>query len=75
MFDDLLPISAQNASYDELIDVIAIRVGELMEADAGLLFSYMYRLDIDERELKHAVQFYSGESRIRALAELILKRQ
>ncbi len=75
MFDDLLPVSADEASYDELIEVIAVRVGELMEEDAGLLFSYMYRLDIDEHKLKHAVKNYSGDSRIRALAELILKRQ
>ena len=75
MFEDLLPISVEEASYDELLEVIAGRVGELMEEDASLLFSYMYRLDIDEQKLKHAVQHYSGDSRIKALADLILKRQ
>ncbi len=75
MFDDFLPISVEDASYDDLLDVIARRVGELIEEDASLLLSYMYRLDIDEQKLKHAIQHYSGDLRIKALAELILKRQ
>jgi hypothetical protein len=75
MFDDLINHNASQEHYDELLQVIAGRVTELLNDDPGLLFSYMYRLDIDEHKLKHVVQHYNGEARINALSELILKRQ
>ena len=75
MFDDIINHSTDDSQYDQLLEIISGRVTELLGEDPGLLFSYMYRLDIDEQKLKHVVQHYNGQAQITALSELILKRQ
>ena len=75
MFDDIINHGTEGGEYDELLRMISGRVTELLNEDPGLLFSYMYRLDIDEQKLKHAVQHYNGQAQITALSELILQRQ
>ena len=75
MFDDLLPDLSEGTDHQVLLSLIAQRVQEILDQDAGLLFSYMYRLDIDEHRLQHVIQNYIGQDRIVALAQLILQRQ
>ncbi len=76
MYDKILPdLNDQDGDEDLLMDLISKRVAELLDDDPGLLFSYMYRLDIEEHKLKAAIKIKTGENQIKALAQLILDRQ
>lgn len=60
---------------EELLEAIANRVAEMMEANKDLLLSYMYRLDIDEGKIHFALSPLANEPAHFALARLILNRQ
>lgn len=51
------------------------RVEELLEGDPGLLFSYLYRLDIAESTLKSILRTTSAEELSSALSREIWIRQ
>lgn len=54
---------------------IQIRVEELLEGDPGLLFSYLYRLDIAETTLKSILKSTPAEDLSAALSREIWIRQ
>ena len=60
---------------DELLSAIAFRVGELMDRNPELLFSYLYRLDVKEESLNNALHTHSQSPIALRLANLILDRQ
>jgi len=59
----------------ELVEIITARVNDLLNSDPGLLFSYLYRLDVSEQRVKQVVHHSNDDNAPRALAELILHRQ
>jgi len=74
---DEIEISDEDIYTDqaELLDVIASRVQELLDTDAGLLFSYLYRLDVSESKVKEIIHNSAQEDTISAIAKLIFDRQ
>ena len=46
-----------------------------MDRDAGLLFSYLYRLDVSEKSLKKVIDTAGDKPIAYRIAELILSRQ
>jgi hypothetical protein len=66
---------APDVNYDELLAVIRIRVEELLAADPSLLFSFLYRLDVLECDLKAVMAGTNSNDVIDSISELILKRQ
>lgn len=67
----------QNAQIteDDLLTAISARVEQLLEGDPGLLFSYLYRLDIDEGSLNEIISQSSADSVATRVAKLVLQRQ
>lgn len=54
---------------------IELRVSELLEKDPGLLFSHLYRLDVDEQILLRILKNTSPDGLVEALSHEIWKRQ
>lgn len=57
------------------IKSIEVRVGELLDKDPGLLFSHLYRLDVDEQILKNILRSTASDELAAALSVEIWKRQ
>jgi len=79
-FNDLIQSSLELEKQDsfteaELLGLIHQRVSELLETNVELLFSYMYRLDIEESKIQYAINEPSDIPTSEALAVLILERQ
>jgi hypothetical protein len=70
-----LELNKSEISEQDLLDAIASRVADLMDRDAGLLFSYLYRLDISEESLKEVINTAGDKPIAYRIAELILSRQ
>ncbi|MBK6544993.1 MAG: hypothetical protein WAR77_11530 [Saprospiraceae bacterium] len=80
MGDELLPeYSEQFLENQDLenqwIQSIKLRVEELLEKDPGLLFSHLYRLDVDEGILKNILSSESSVNLSEAISREIWKRQ
>ncbi|MBK8956542.1 MAG: hypothetical protein IPM34_13445 [Saprospiraceae bacterium] len=80
MSDSFLP--EYNERFLEELDLekhwlesIEGRVNELLETDPGLLFSHLYRLDVEEHILANLIKFCSADSLPKAISEEIWKRQ
>jgi len=58
-----------------IIDAIAERVREMLDKNPELLFSYMYRLDVEERVINHELRKDNPVPADVALANLIWDRQ
>ncbi len=58
---------------ETLFKLIESRVNELLIENPDLLFSFLYRLDIDENKIQSAIA--QGEELSKALANLIIDRQ
>lgn len=73
-FESILPKSSE---YDEeeIISAITIRVSEMLDNQPELLMSYLYRLDVLEKDLKRVLAFSHKGDIIHDLADLIWKRQ
>lgn len=67
-----LESNAQNK--EELIFHIRSRVEELLQNEPGLLFSYLYRLDVSEQKVRNTMN-QSEQDKINALSQLIYERQ
>ena len=62
-------------NMDDLLDAIRIRVVTLLDEQPDLLFSYMYRLDIPEEDIKSIINNKGEIDMASGFANLILKRQ
>jgi hypothetical protein len=67
--------SKQAQTEEALIEAIESRVNELLEKDPGLLFSYLYRLDVSETKVAAALKGLLDTSPVQAIARLIYDRQ
>lgn len=70
-----LPELKAGASESELLEQIQYRVEQLLLEDSGLLFSYLYRMDVEEEKLQEIIQNNSPDGLPLALAKEILDRQ
>ena len=75
MFSNQLDLFFTNKKESELLLEIQNRVHELLEHDPALLFSYLYRLDIDEEKLQHILHNPQQSSIVESIAQEILSRQ
>ncbi len=64
----------EDMSDEQMLLLIENRVTELMTQNSDLLFSYLYRLDIQEKKIKQALLNESDAPNL-ALSKLILERQ
>ena len=69
----LFPEINEQATEADMIEDIRQRVADLLDKNAELLFSYLYRLDVEEHRIKTALK--SGRPADEVLAELIWHRQ
>ncbi|MBK8622902.1 MAG: hypothetical protein IPN79_14395 [Saprospiraceae bacterium] len=75
IFDDLQLAKVGQSSNDDLLNHIEERVQHFLTYDRGLLLSYMYRLDIEEKIIEKALMNQNEEPISLTLAKLILERQ
>lgn len=80
MSDDLLPEYSERFLEEQdleqqWIDTIKKRVEELLEKDPGLLFSHLYRLDVDESIIAQILKYESPGNLSEAISREIWKRQ
>ncbi|MDX1684327.1 MAG: hypothetical protein R3275_03770 [Saprospiraceae bacterium] len=71
----LFPIDKEKDDYTEtdMVEQIRKRVAELLDKNPELLFSYLYRLDVEEHKIKTALKMGGPADEI--LADLIWQRQ
>ena len=80
MNEELLPEYSENFLEQQdlekqWIETIKQRVEELLEKDPGLLFSYLYRMDVEESIITQILKHESSENLSEAISREILKRQ
>ena len=73
---DFIPneLAKNDEAEAEIVEMIRSRVAEMLDANPELLFSYMYRLDVEEHKLDMALKM-GGADMDRHLAKLIWERQ
>lgn len=72
---DLQIQTPDGLSEQEIIILIADRVRVMMEKEIDLLFSYLYRLDVSERDVHEILFNFKGDDAISSIAKLIWVRQ
>ncbi len=73
-FDNILPKSSDYNEQD-IIDAIRQRVGYMLEIQPDLLMSYLYRLDVLEKDLKRVLNQNKTGDIIDDFTQLIWRRQ
>lgn len=68
-------LSDTDAADDQLIAFMSKRIEELMAREFESLMSMMYRLDVDEQEIRKALAPTNLENPATSLARLIVLRQ
>lgn len=75
MFDSRPEIFYEGKSDAALLEAIETRVEALLDRDPGLLFSYLYRLDIEEERLQFILGSAMPIDLVKQLSNEILQRQ
>lgn len=65
----------EDAGEDEMLDMLIVRVSQMLERDVDLLMSYLYRLDIDQDKINASLSLSAVLPPSVGLATLILERQ
>lgn len=65
----------EEVNSDELLQAIKNRVEYLLELQPELLFSYLYRLDVDEYKVRFIIEGPQVSDKVEALSQLIFDRQ
>ncbi len=63
------------ASEEELLAILAVRIGEMLERQPEYLMSMLYRLDVLEPKINQALHPAAPEMPALGLARLVLERQ
>lgn len=63
------------ATEEALLEHITARVSYFLDVDKSLLLSYMYRLDVEEKDIVRALEAQEDKTLAETLAALILDRQ
>ncbi len=75
MRDFEMESTSEDLSEEELFNMLADQVAYWIEYKLEFLLSLMYRLDIDEQKVNHALSPYSEEPANIGIARLVLDRQ
>jgi len=75
--NSLVPILFEKESkeYADALEAMSIEVETMLSNSPDLLFSYLYRLDVDENKIKLAMSPFTEEFPNIGLARLIIDRQ
>lgn len=73
--DKDLKIPEDKMSDEDMIHILAEKVQAYLEVNINLLMSYLYRLDVLEKDIKVALSNSSDDAGHYALARLIWDRQ
>ncbi len=73
--DKDLKIPEDSISDEDMIDILAEKVQAYLDVNINLLMSYLYRLDVLEKDIKVALSNTTSEAGNYALAKLIWERQ
>lgn len=73
-FNEMLK-QKETASHADLLAAITHRVNEMMLNDVELLFSYLYRLDVEESQIDYIINKQRTVPVNEGLAKLIFDRQ
>ena len=72
---DLALACPNDASMEDLIEVLADRINRLIHADFDQLIRLLYRIDVNENKLKRLLKNEAGHDSGRLIATLIIERQ
>jgi len=64
----------EKLSNEEMLKHIADRVEQMLKGDPDLLMSYLYRLDVEEKKINHALETAITPAHV-TFANLIWERQ
>jgi hypothetical protein len=73
--DKDLKVPEDRMSDEDMIHILAEKVQAYLDVNINLLMSYLYRLDVLEKDIKKALDNSSEEAGHYALARLIWDRQ
>jgi len=73
--EEIKEIISGNRDEKLIVEAIRLRVAEMLEKQPELLFSYMYRLDVEEVVIKAALSKTNPNPPDKSLAALIWERQ
>jgi hypothetical protein len=65
----------EEVNSEKLLDAISHRVNYLLEFQPELLFSYLYRLDVEESKVRFIIETSRISNKVEALSRLIFDRQ
>lgn len=68
----VLPVTL---SMDELRHYLTRHINHLINHDFDKLVHLLYRIDVDERKLRHLLQEGGGENAAGLIADLVIERQ
>ncbi len=75
--NSLVPVlfDKESKEYADALEAMSIEVETMLSNNPDLLFSYLYRLDVDEHKIKLAMSPFTEEFPNIGLARLIIDRQ
>jgi hypothetical protein len=73
--ESLLAALPENASEEVLADILAQRINQLISNDFSRLLTLLYRIDIDETQLRRLLREHADQDAGLIIARLILSRQ
>lgn len=73
--ESLLSNLPDNVSEETLVEVLSGRINDLISTDFSRLLHLLYRIDIDETQLRSLLRRHPDEDAGQIIAKLILSRQ
>ena len=73
--NELETVLPEQLSFDELRDLLAAYINDLIKNDFGKLVSYLYRIDVNEQKLKQLLKQFADQDAGKIIASLIIERQ
>lgn len=73
--ESLLTDLPDNVSEENLTDMLASRVNDLISTDFSRLLTLLYRIDIDEAQLRHLLREHPDQDAGIIIAKMIQSRQ
>lgn len=72
--ESLLTNLPDNVSEETLVEVLSGRINDLISTDFSLLLNLLYRIDIDETQLRTILRLHPDQDAGQIIAKLILSR-
>jgi len=68
-------LSIQSCSGEQWMEMLALRINELIANDFSRLIEILYRMDVDESKIRKVLKEHPLEDPGRIIGELIVERQ